>query len=91
MIEQLWIRVGDAGEYEPFDGIQEAVDYLNELGVGLATNWTNGPCAVGFETPNFHGCDCISCFWGDSDANLIRPLDAGEKAAVEGCLEEVYL
>jgi hypothetical protein len=34
MIELLWIRVGDAGEYEGFDGLEEALDYLNELSVG---------------------------------------------------------
>lgn len=31
----IWVRVGDSGEYESFDDLQEVVDYLNELGVGL--------------------------------------------------------
>jgi len=87
----IWIRIGDTGEYESFDGLEEAVAYLNELGVGEVTDWTNGPCAVGFNTPNFHGQDCVSCFWGDTDANLIRPLDTEERAAVQAGLEEAYI
>ncbi len=89
--QRLWVRVGDAGEYEAFDGIEEAVDYLNELNVGQVDHWIDSGPGVGFATPNYHGYDFISCFWGDTDANLSAPLDAGERAAVECCLEEVYL
>jgi len=91
MIEQLWIRVGDCGDYEPCNGLNDALAYLNELNVGEVTGWTNGPCAVGFETSNFWGQDCISCYFGDADANLIRPLNAAERAAVEDGLKEAYI
>jgi hypothetical protein len=87
----LWIRVGDAGEYEAFDSLEEALACLNELRVGEVTGWTDGPCAVGFETPNFWGRDCVSCFWGDADANLIRPLDGTERTLMEANLEEAFV
>lgn len=91
MNEQLWIRVGDAGEYEPFDGVEEALEYLNELNVGEVSGWVDGRYAVGFETPNYHGIDCISCFWGDADANLTRPLSGEERTLMEANLLEAYI
>jgi hypothetical protein len=91
MIELLWIRVGDAGEYEGFDGLEEALDYLNELSVGEVTGWVDGPCAIGFETPNFWGCDCISCFWGDADAQLTRRLTGEERTLMEANLMEAFI
>jgi hypothetical protein len=88
---RLWVRVGDAGEYEPFDDLDVALCYLNELNAGNVTAWIDGGPGIGFETPNFHGYDFISCFWGDADANLIRQLNAMERAAVESSLEEAYI
>jgi hypothetical protein len=91
MNELLWIRVGDAGEYERFDSILDAVEYLNQLSVGLVARWINGGPGVGFESENYHGFDFVSCYWGDENADLVRHLDAGERAAVESSLEEVYI
>jgi hypothetical protein len=92
MNEQFWVRVGDAGEYESFgNDISDLTDYLNELSVGQVTGWIDAGPGVGFETPNYHGYDFISLFVGDNEANLIRPLDAGERAAVECSLEEAYV
>ncbi len=87
----VWIRVGDAGEYEPFFDMAEALEYLNELRVGNVTGWIEGGPGVGFETPNFHGYDFISCFIGDCHADLIRPLSARERVAVEAGLEEAFI
>lgn len=88
---ELWIRLGDAGDYQAFDGLADAIDYLNELSAGEITAWTTGPYGVGFDTVNYWGEDFISCFWGDADANLIRALDRGERVVMENGLVEAYV
>lgn len=89
--ERVWVRVGDAGDYEQFIGLGFALDYLNELGVGEIDDWINDPHAVGCETPNYWGNDYISLYWGDANANLIRPLDENERILAENTLQEAYL
>ena len=74
MSEQLWLRVGDAGDYENFgDDLAALLDYLNELNVGTVTGWIDAGPGVGFATPNYHGHDFVSLFWGDDRADLVRP------------------
>jgi hypothetical protein len=87
----LWVRVGDMGEYESFDSLDDALDYLNELKAGHVTGWIDGGMGVGIETVNYHGYDFISLFWGDDNANLTAHLDADERTEVEEGLEEVYI
>jgi hypothetical protein len=87
----VWVRVGDAGEYEAFDALDDALDYLNELKAGEVTGWVDGGVGVGIETVNYHGHDFISLFWGDDDANLTAHLDADERVEVEEGLEEVFI
>jgi len=92
MNEQLWIRIGDAGDYEPFgDDLMALCGYLNNCGAGLVTDWVDVGVGIGFATQNYWGNDFISLFWGDADANLVRPLDAGERAAIEASLDDVLL
>jgi hypothetical protein len=92
MSGQLWLRVGDAGDYENFgDDFAALLDYLNDLNVGTATDWIDAGPGVGFVTPNYHGYDFISLFWGDAQANLVRPLNHTERAAVEAGLEEAFI
>ena len=92
MSEQLWLRVGDAGDYENFgDDLAALLDYLNELRAGEVTGWVLGGIGVGLETVNYWGYDFVSLFWGDSNANLIRALDDQERAAVEAGLEEAFI
>jgi len=92
MSEQLWLRVGDAGDYENFgDDLDAVLDYLNELRAGEVTGWVLGGIGVGLETVNYWGYDFVSLFWGDSNANLIRALDDQERAAVEAGLEEAFI
>jgi hypothetical protein len=89
---QLWVRVGDAGEYEPFgDDLDAVLDWLNELRAGEVTGWVLGGIGVGLETVNYWGYDFVSLFWGDADANLVRELDSEERAAVEAGLEEAFI
>lgn len=90
----LWIRVGDAGEYEQFDDLDDAIEYLNELCVGKIIDWVQG----GFETQNYHGQDYISIFYGDSEANHLADIGEDEDEAqehhrqyVECNLEESHL
>lgn len=88
---RTWVRVGDASDYESFDNLDAALDYLNELGVGEVTGWIDGGPGVGIETVNYHGHDFISFYVGNGYADLVRPLNAEERAAVEANLEEVYI
>ncbi len=87
----VWVRVGDMGQYESFDSLEDALDYLNELKAGEVTGWVYGGMGVGIETANYYGYDFISLFWGDDGANLTAQLDADERMEVEERLEEVYI
>ena len=87
----VWVRIGDMGEYESFDSLDDALDYLNELSAGQVTGWVEGGMGVGIETVNYHGYDFVSLFWGDDDANLTAHLDADERMDVEEGLKEVYI
>ena len=87
----VWVRVGDMGEYESFDCLDDALDYLNELKAGEVTGWVEGGMGVGIETVNYYGYDFISLFWGDDDANLTAHLDANERLDVEAGLETAFI
>jgi len=89
--ETIWARVGDMGEYEPFFSVDEALEYLNDLNVGTVTGWIDGGPGVGIETANYHGLDFISLYVGDCHADLLRPLNSEERAAVEAGLQEAYI
>ncbi len=84
----FWIRVGDQGDYQPVDDLDGLIETLNEWRVGEVTGWVNAGRGVGVETTNNYGYDFVSLFWGDDQANLIRELDADERAAVEEGLVE---
>jgi len=75
----LWVRIGDAGEYEKFDDLDAAIEYLNELRVGKITGWVRS----GFQTQNYHGQDYISIFYGDSEANHWCDIGENEDEAQE--------
>ena len=87
----VWVRLGDCGEYESFDGLDDALDYVNELKAGKVTGWVDGGIGVGMETVNYYGYDFISIFWGDEEANLTAHLDSDERMEVEEGLEEVFI
>ena len=87
----VWVRIGDMGEYESFNSLDDALEYLNELKAGEVTGWVYGGMGVGIETVNYWGYDFISLFWGDNGANLTAELDEEERATVEAGLEEAYI
>ena len=74
----IWLRVGEDGEWESFERAEEAVDFLNELGVGRVMCWHG---RRGFETENYHGGDLIR----------LAGFQTADLAFVERYLEEVYL
>jgi hypothetical protein len=80
----IWVRVGDATEYQAFDDLEEAVEYLNELGVGRVDHWRSG----GFATVNYWGRAYIAVYRGDADANLVSNLLPDERVVVEDGLQE---
>ena len=86
-MEHLWIRLGDMGEYETFGQDFDAAGLaLREGGVRPPLQWFVS--GVGFQCGGYEGHDYVSCFWGDDDANMTRPLDQQEQerlaAAIEG-------
>ena len=85
-----WIRIGDASEYESFETLAEAIALLNECGVGQVDHWVDSGMGIGIDTPNFHGRDFVSLFYGDSAAQPVRHLTRWEKAFVESQLTPVY-
>ena len=89
---QLWVRVGDAGDYNAFgDDFTALVDYLNELSVGQVEQWIDRGFGIGFITPNYHGRDLVSLFWGDREGNLVRPLNINEREIIETGLTAAYI
>jgi len=82
--DSIWVRVGDAGEYESFDSIADTLDYLNELKVGKVTRWR----LFGFNTPNYWGHDYISIFRGTLDAPY--RLTADDIDALESGLIKIH-
>ncbi len=72
----LWIRCGDADNYNAFgDDFDAAADYLQTLGVigPLVRRGRYGVCAAGFTDWNY-----ISFYWGDQDAQPERELTHDE-------------
>lgn len=78
---QVWMRAGDAGDYEPFDSMFDAgSDLGNYLGVlevldspRSLTVTKRGNYGV-VVPPSFTGYNYVSLFWGDEDAQPEKPL-----------------
>ena len=83
----IWLRVGDSGEWESFDHLLDAIDYMNELNVGQVQVWIN----TGVETVNYWGRDHISLYHGDAERNLVSNLLPDERVLVGDKLQECYL
>ena len=66
---KIWVRCGDADGYNAFDDLQEAAEYLYDMGVRLPLDQLHG-CgltAAGFARQNY-----ISCFYGDDAEPELR-------------------
>lgn len=92
-MERLWLRLGDAGEYEDFGQDMAAVaETCAMAGVRsirrlIRTDKANAPhrldrAAVneyrGVAADGFEGDNYISLYWGDADANMTRGLSVSE-------------
>jgi hypothetical protein len=80
---ELWVRIGDGGEYESFgDDFAALADSLVEAGAGEVFGWRG----FGVITEQYQGNNYISIYWGDAEANGIRDLSARERKQVEKLL-----
>lgn len=78
---RLWMRIGDAGEYESFDTVGEAAEELHahldpydDCAGHYVTRYA-GPALVGVEVDWLAGDDAVSFYWGDDDAQLVSPIE----------------
>lgn len=69
---QVWMRIGDGGDYEAFDDLQDASECLAEL---MPEGKLSRCCQYGFtDGVEFTGQNYISLYWGDDDAEPVRDL-----------------
>ena len=92
--EYIWIRVGDGGEYERYDALDEAVAEIHAT--VCVDHWDRDaselPCPTGHEVTDLRqsrvlngiGVDRnvdyngISIFHGDAEAEITRPISDDE-------------
>lgn len=76
-MNRLWVRTGDAGDYEDFDNPYDA-------GVAISVHYdsfdempkiTRRRYGVSID-PFFTGYNYVSLFWGDADAQPVKDLTA---------------
>jgi class 3 adenylate cyclase len=78
-----WIRVGDADDYHEFDDLAEVADVLTEYGVAQVEALNR----YGVACDQFSGQNYISLFWGDSEAQPLCDLTAGDVEELNGYLQ----
>jgi hypothetical protein len=78
-VERLWIRMGDASDYESFDCVEDAGSSLMESGINPKKAHA---VEKGMVAPGFTGRNYISLFWGDAKAQFIRELTPEEFEAM---------
>ncbi len=82
--DRIWVRLGDQDEYQDFDTIEDAAEYLHdEFGIKEVDRWVD----KGFEGGGYKGGDYVSLFWGDADAQPTADLSHGDKKAFEKSLK----
>lgn len=81
--DRIWVRLGDQSEYEEFDTLEDAAEYLRtEFGIEEVDSWVE----KGFEGGGYLGQNYVSMFWGDADAQPTADLSHGDKKAFEKAL-----
>lgn len=76
----VWIRTGDAGEYEAFDSPEDAGAAIADL---LPAPFDAARTMRGFAVPGcFEGENYVSAFWGDRDAEYSADLSDSELQAL---------
>lgn len=81
----LWIRVGDNDNYNKVDQIEEAAETLYNSGVRdeLVRCETHGIT----DHDLFANLNYISLFYGDDDAQAIKPISNKELKRLNECIE----
>ena len=81
MNEFIWLRIGDAGEYQKFDNPEKAGDYLGDsIFFSKPLQCTFLTFRSGIEiTPGFTGLNYISLFWGDGEAQRTHDLSKKDR------------
>jgi len=72
----VWVRIGDNGDYEKFNSIEDAAEHIVESTQQNEIRWRN----MGIEMPNYEGDNYISLYWGDDDA---QPADEPNLSRLE--------
>ena len=98
---QIWVRVGDQGDYHPFNSPELAAEHVHEYlhapdcdedsrGAGACDHEIeryHGPALTGVEIEEFSGNNGISLFWGDARAQFYAPLSDIELFAFTNILQ----
>ena len=69
-MQYVWVRLGDADNYNPFDDLTDAAEYMAQFGVRHVERGLR----YGVEANGFTGQNYISLFYGDRDAQPTREL-----------------
>ena len=70
----LWMRLGDGGNYESFDGMAEVANKLREQNIFEVSRVRGG-----ITTPGFEGNNYISLYWGlANNSNLSSEINDDE-------------
>jgi len=84
--EWIWVRMGDASEYERFVDIEDVGYLLADFDIKPADIRQT---EKGIMTSGFEGRNYISLFWGDAKAQPIRELSVEEFAELREAMEPV--
>jgi hypothetical protein len=69
-MQYIWVRLGDADNYNRFDDLTEAADYMTEFGVHQVQRSRK----YGVEADGLTGHNDISLFYGDEEAQPTKEL-----------------
>jgi hypothetical protein len=85
-MNHLWMRLGDAGEYDDFGQDFDAAALAAYVhGIRHVRYWQEH----GFQTRHFTGGNYVSLYWGDDNAQMVCRLSLAERANFNRALKQV--
>jgi len=81
-IMQIWMRLGDADAYAPYDSVEDVAEGLVWCGLSGFSISRAGEYGVAIPDAGYSGKNYVSLFWGDNDAQPIRGLTDAELDAL---------
>jgi hypothetical protein len=81
----VWVRLGDTDNYNRFDDLAEAAEYMALFGVKHVYRCRK----YGVEANGLTGLNYISLFFGDAQAQPTADLTSGEIKAINGELRKL--